>query len=82
MATACADDVRRNDEPRSFDQTCSEGVAQIDCRPFRIDAAEIAQGREAVVHVFAGETQLLERLGRGRLSVCSARFAASIVRWT
>ena len=54
----------RDEEPRSFHQAGIERVAQIDRRPFRIDAAEIAQGREAVVHVFAGEAQPLERLGR------------------
>src|SRR5438552_16767732 len=70
VTSARADNMRGNEEPRSFYKAAIERVAQIDCRPFRIDAAEIAQGREAVVHVFAGETQLLEHLGRGRLSVC------------
>jgi len=32
--------MRGNEKPRSFDETGIERVAQIDCRPFRIDAAE------------------------------------------
>ncbi len=67
MAGARADDMRGNEKPRSFHKTGIERVAQIDRRPFRIDAAEIAQGRKAVVHVFAGEAQPLKRFGRGRL---------------
>ena len=59
--------MRGDEEPRSFYKAGSERVAQIDRRPFLIDAAEIAQGRDAVIHVFARETQAIERLGSGRL---------------
>ena len=67
MAGAGADDMRGDEEPRPFDKAGIKRVAQIDRRQFRIDAAEVAQGREAVAHVFAGEAQPFERLGRGRL---------------
>ncbi len=67
MPSTCADNVRRNEEPRSLHQARIECIAQIDCRPFWIDAAEIAQGRETVAHVLPGDAQTLERFGRGRL---------------
>ena len=67
MPSACTNNVRRNEEPRSLYQARIERIAQIDCRPFRIDATEIAQGRETVVHVLLGDTKPLERFGRGGL---------------
>lgn len=67
MTGTRAENMRGNEEPRSFYKACIERVAQIYRRPFRIDAAKIAQGREAVVHVFTGESESFERLGRRRM---------------
>ena len=39
MSGAGTDDVRGHKEPRSFDKAGIERIAQIDRRPFRIDAA-------------------------------------------
>ena len=67
MAGARTDDMRGDDEPRSFHQAAIERVTQVDSRPFRINAAKIAQRRKAVAHVFAREAQPHECLGRRRL---------------
>src|SRR4051794_33887132 len=71
------------DEQRwSFHKSAVKGVAQIDRGPFRIHAAEVAQAREAVVHVLAGDVQPLERLGRSRFERLNGMIRRIQVRWT
>src|SRR6185437_4774530 len=67
MTGTCADDMRGDEEPWSFNKSAIERVAQIDRWPIRIYAAKIAQRRKTRFHVFARETKSFERLGCGRL---------------
>ena len=64
MACTYTQDMRRYDEARSFHDSRVDCVAEINCRPFRIEGAKVTQTREAVPHVLAGEAQRLERFAR------------------
>jgi hypothetical protein len=44
-----------DDEPRPFDEAGGERIAQVDGRKFRIGAAHVAQGCQAVAHIFEGD---------------------------
>jgi hypothetical protein len=67
VAGAGAENVRSNEQPRSFYSARIEPVAQVNRRPVWIDTAEVAQRGEAILHVLAGDLQPDQRLGSGRL---------------
>src|SRR5439155_4109275 len=70
VAGARIDNMRGNEEPRSFYKPGIERVTQIDRRPFRIEAAEIAQGRKNRSSCIRARDSVI--YSRARLSPLSA----------
>ena len=62
MTRTRADNVSRNDDPGPLHDSGVDCVSKVDGRPVRIGAAQIAQRREPIAHVFAREAQSFQRL--------------------
>jgi len=73
--------MRRDEEPWTRHQAGIKRVAQINRWKFRSDAAQIAQCRKPVAHVFGARLNPARALAADDWSACNARFPASIVKW-